>query len=134
MRYTPYLLLLAFFLVVTSCTKEDDLSPAELQRQIQGLKERIDEIIAASTGETSEDCRTVYIPGGNHCGPIYVYGVGGIDTLELEGLFKELSHAQTELYALEGGPACDLASPAKDSLINGKCTACFGSEGNFECN
>ena len=131
MKSTLYSLL-AVICFTFSCS-DDNLSASELEAKIDQLQSEIDEIIDISTGETSEDCRTRIILGGNGCGPIYVYGVLGIDTLELEGLFDELGSAQTTLYNLEGGPVCDLAVPAKDSLINGVCKGCFVSQEEYEC-
>ncbi len=125
--------LLGLVCLTYSCESDNDLSASELKVRIEQLATEIGSIVELSTGETSDDCRTTYIGGGNGCGPIYVYGVLGIDTMELEGLFDELSIMQTELYSLELGPVCDLAFPAKDSLINGSCKACFVSEGVFEC-
>jgi hypothetical protein len=126
----------AIFIIICltfSCNTDDSLSAPELKRKVDELKTQITGIMDVSTGETSDDCRTRYIQGGDGCGPIYVYGVVGIDTLELENLFAELSNTQTELYKLEGGPVCRIAFPAKDSLINETCKACFGTEGNYEC-
>lgn len=131
MRTTIYALLT--FICLTFSCNDDNLTASEFEAKIEQLKTEIDGIIDVSTGETSEDCRTISIPGGNGCGPIYVYGVVGIDTIALENLFDELSNNQAELHNLEGGPVCDLAFPAKDSLINGTCKACFGSKGNYEC-
>ena len=126
-------LLLTILCSTFACNSDDGLSASELENRIEQLQSEINKTIVLSTGETSNDCRTTYIPGGNGCGPIYVYGILGIDTLELENLFDQLSRTQTELYNLEGGPVCNLAFPAKDSLINGTCKACFGTEGNYEC-
>ncbi|UXP33026.1 hypothetical protein N6H18_03525 [Reichenbachiella agarivorans] len=130
---TTFYILLTFICLTFSCNEDDNLTASELEAKIERLTTKINGIIDASTGETSEDCRTTYIPGGNGCGPIYVYGVMGIDTLELENLFGELSNSQTELYNLKGGSVCDLEFPAKDSLISGSCKACFGIERNYEC-
>lgn len=126
MKSTFYKLLL----FVTIGCNSDDGTALELRNKVDQLKTQINGIITVSTGETSEDCRTISIPGGNGCGPVYVYGVLGIDTLALERLFDELSKTQTELFNLEGGPVCDLSFPAKDSLIHGTCVGCY--EG-FEC-
>ncbi len=112
---------------------EHALAVAELENRIEQLKNEIDKTIDLSTGQTSNDCRTTAIPGGNGCGPVYVYGILGIDTLELGNLFEDLSSAQTELFNLEGGPVCDLAYPVKDSLINGSCRACYIKDGGIEC-
>ena len=90
-------------------------------------------MILLSTGESSADCRTSYINGGNGCGPIYVYGVLEINTLALDQLFQEFSEAQTALFELEEGPVCDLIFHSKDSLINGSCKACYGEVDNFDC-
>lgn len=133
MKSILYLLIPTILCLIFSCNSDDNLSVSELENEIEQLENEIDKIIEVSTGETSNDCRTAYIPGGNGCGPIYVYGILGIDTTELANLFDELSKTQTELYNLESGPVCDLAFPEKDSLINGTCRGCFGSEGNYEC-
>jgi len=133
-RMKPKLyLLLTIICLIISCNSDDNLPVSELERKIELLKNEINETIDASTSETTDDCRTAYIKGGDGCEPIYVYGIVGIDTLALENLFGELSNTQTELYILAGGPVCDLAFPAKDSLINGTCKACFESEGGYEC-
>ncbi|MFT7018754.1 MAG: hypothetical protein ACJASO_000931 [Cyclobacteriaceae bacterium] len=124
--------LLTLICLSYGCT-DDEPSATELAARVDQLTVEISEIVESSTGETSDDCRTTYIPGGNSCGPIYVYGVLGIDTIALENLFDELSIVQTDLYNLEGGPVCFLLFPAKDSLINGTCKACYGSEANYEC-
>jgi hypothetical protein len=121
-----------FSLTYYGCS-EDELSTEELKSRIVGLNSEIDQLSELSTGESSADCRTKYIAGGNGCGPILVYGILGIDTLQIEELFIKLSEAQTALYNLEGGPVCDLGFPAKDSLINGKCLACYGNLEAFEC-
>lgn len=124
----PLVLVILFF----DCS-DDDPTREELVSKIEMLNTEIHQMITISTGESSFDCRTRYITGGNGCGPIFIYGIMGIDTLQIENLFLELSETQSELYKLEGGSVCDLAFPAKDSLINGTCKACFSSEDNFEC-
>jgi hypothetical protein len=82
----------AIFIIICltfSCNTDDSLSAPELKRKVDELKTQITGIMDVSTGETSDDCRTRYIQGGDGCGPIYVYGVVGIDTLELENLFAD---------------------------------------------
>lgn len=128
-----YYVLLTILSLSFGCNADDSLTTSELERKIDNLKNEINGIIDKSTGLTSNDCRTISISGGNGCGPIYIYGVVGIDTLALESLFDQLSNTQADLYNIERGPVCDLAFPAKDSLINGTCKACFVSEGVFEC-
>ncbi|MBL3658644.1 hypothetical protein [Fulvivirga sediminis] len=132
MKATSYIIL-AIICSTFACNSDDSLSTSELENRIERLQNEINKTIDLSTGKTSKDCRIKYIPGGNGCGPIYVYGILGIDTLELKSLFDQLSGTQAELYNLEGGPVCDLAFPTKDSLINGTCRACFEKEGNYEC-
>ncbi len=132
MKHNIFILLTILWLSL-SCSSDDSLTASLLEDKIEKLQNEIVAVIEKSTGETSADCRTTLIPGGNGCGPIYVYGVLGIDTLELESLFDELSSAQTDLYNLQGGPVCDIAFPAKDSLINGSCKACFQFDEMFEC-
>ncbi|MFY0605790.1 MAG: hypothetical protein JXR10_03685 [Cyclobacteriaceae bacterium] len=131
--HSKIILLLVTFCLVIGCESDEPLSASELEKKIEQLKSEINEQIQMSTGNTSDDCRTTVIPGGNGCGPIYVYGVVGIDTLALEQLFDELSQAQTELYNIEFGPVCDLYFPPKDSLINGTCKACYEADGNWDC-
>lgn len=116
-----------------ACSPDEELSTEELKIEINRLKEEINQIIANSTGETSADCRTKYIAGGNSCGPILVYGIKNIDTVYLEDLFNQLSERKTELFELEGGPVCMLLFPSKDSLINGICKPCFETDDGFRC-
>ncbi|MEO1655071.1 MAG: hypothetical protein AAFU64_16105 [Bacteroidota bacterium] len=114
---------------------EEPLSEEALLAHISQIKTQIDSLIGLSTGLSSGDCRTYYIPGGNGCGPIYTYGVQRIDTTQLENLFLELASKQNILYSRYPGPVCDLSFPVKDSLIDGTCQACYVTDSlnNLSC-
>ncbi|MEO1655070.1 MAG: hypothetical protein AAFU64_16100 [Bacteroidota bacterium] len=127
--------LLIIFLFLSLACQSDDPSQEELEARIERLKTDIGNLIDLSTGRNSDDCRTRVILGGDGCGPVYVYGIQGIDTLQLENLFLELGATQDALFALKGGPICSIAIPNLDSLIEGQCRACYlvDTLNNLEC-
>ena len=132
-----YTLLVLIALMFFACDSgEGELTIEKLEFKINRINSEISQLVENSTGNTSEDCRTQFISGGDDCGPVIVYGIVGIDTSRLQNLFAELSNAQTALFELqENKPVCDIAFPAKDSLINGKCLGCYPTqiENTFEC-
>ncbi len=134
MKKKVYLLLIFAYLGL-ACTSDDILSAPELETKIEQLENEIKGLIEASTGESSNDCRTAYIDGGDGCGPVYIYGIKGIDTVNLERLFHKLGKTKTALFNLQGLNICRIAIPSKDSLIAGTCRGCFETEGEgiYEC-
>ena len=126
--------LLTICLIAYSCSQDDDENAADLMNQIERIEAEIDVLIEVSTGQTSDDCRTRFIGGGNGCGPFYTYGIEGIDTVQLENLFQQLSRTKAALFNLQGGPVCTIIEPAKDSLINEQCKLCFENpDGTLDC-
>lgn len=128
--FLPIICLLCY-----SCSSDEDKVAEVLMNTIENLEAEIDALIETSTGESSDDCRTVFIGGGNRCGPFYAYGIVGVDTARLELLFQQLGRAKDELFNLQGGPVCDVIPPYKDSLINGECRFCHATfDGNGNVN
>ena len=131
------ILLVPFALMFSACDSgEGELTIEKLEFRINRINSEISQLVESSTGRTSDDCRTKFISGGDDCGPVIVYGIVGIDTTRLQNLFAELSEAKAALFELqENKPVCDIAFPAKDSLINGKCLGCYPTaiENTFEC-
>ena len=131
-QFSIYLLFSLSTIMLINCEKN---TIGNLNNKIEKTQREILNIVQNSTGESTADCRTRFISGGDDCGPFYTYGIKEIDTLELEKLFDKLSMLKTELWlAQEEKFVCDIISPEKDSLISGKCEACYVDEDlSFNC-
>lgn len=130
----PILTLIVLTNLIYGCDMDE--KQIDLKTRLTEVNAAIDELIDESKAQSSDDCRTKLVGGGDNCSnPIFTYGV--LDTGRLEALFTELGELKEELFLLGDGVTCDVewTAPEKDSLINGVCKAChvLGLDENYEC-
>ncbi len=119
-------LILIIILILTACVNKNSTYYENL---IDEKIIEINKLIDLSSGNTVNDCRIYFVSAPDGCGPFFVYGINGIDTLVLMKKFEELRKIKIEYYSdLEkrGIPYAVCGVMPLDTLMimNNQCRGC----------